>query len=110
MPIIGDEFRSDGFVIFEIDCSAISTKEQLLGAVATEMQFPAYFGGNWDALEECLRDMTWLPANGYLLILRSAEQLWRQNARLAAGMVTSWHVSAEQWSHRRIPFHLIFVW
>jgi hypothetical protein len=41
----------------------VRSKRKLLGLLAGELEFPAYFGGNWDALEECLCDLSWLPAN-----------------------------------------------
>ncbi|RUP21055.1 hypothetical protein BC936DRAFT_139218 [Jimgerdemannia flammicorona] len=34
----------------------ISSKEDLLGTLAKELEFPSYFGRNWDALVDCLRD------------------------------------------------------
>src|SRR5262245_61999436 len=41
----------------------IRSKEKLLAILADKLHFPRYFGYNWDALEECLRDLSWLPAN-----------------------------------------------
>lgn len=35
-------------------------KEKVLGVLARGLRFPAYFGWNWDALDECLRDLSWL--------------------------------------------------
>jgi RNAse (barnase) inhibitor barstar len=44
-------------VVF-LDGSRIETKLEFLDAVAAALSFPDYFGRNWDALDECLRDMT----------------------------------------------------
>ncbi|WP_233257717.1 barstar family protein [Micromonospora sp. S4605] len=37
--------------------------------------FPGYFGWNWDALSDCLRDLSWLPADGYLIVIENAPRL-----------------------------------
>jgi hypothetical protein len=31
------------------------------------MHFPAHFGDNWDALEECLTDLEWIDGDGYVI-------------------------------------------
>lgn len=36
---------------------------------AAALQFPYYFGGNWDAFEECLGDLNWLPGAGYVFFV-----------------------------------------
>lgn len=35
-------------------------KPALLAALAKALRFPDCFGHNWDALDECLRDLSWL--------------------------------------------------
>jgi len=32
------------------------------------MHFPEYFGDNWDAFEDCLTDLSWVDADGYLIL------------------------------------------
>lgn len=78
--------------------ASIRSKEKLLRMLAQQFQFPAYFGHNWDALEECLRDLSWLPAGNieirhhdlplppgsqdrqtYLQILQSAAAFWAES-------------------------------
>lgn len=45
----------------------IKSKAVLLDAISVALGFPDYFGGNWDALEECIRDLSWLPAGDVIL-------------------------------------------
>ena len=59
--------KTTGFAFFHIDGKNINRKEQLMNAVATALHFPKHFGNNWDALEECLTDLEWVEADGYLI-------------------------------------------
>lgn len=58
-------------------------------AVARALRFPAYYGGTWDALEECLRDLdAWWPAAGWHLTVcgpcgpgwDTLEECWQEAA------------------------------
>lgn len=40
--------------------NGIQTKELLFATFESGLHFPDYFGYNWDAFEECFRDLTWL--------------------------------------------------
>lgn len=42
---------------------------------AALLQFPRYFGGNWNAFSDCIKDLDWLRANGFLLILLDATEV-----------------------------------
>jgi RNAse (barnase) inhibitor barstar len=55
------------FAFFHVEGRNIERKEQLLNHVATALRFPGHFGHNWDALEECLVDMEWADADGYVI-------------------------------------------
>ena len=50
-----------------LDGRALRSKKSLLAGVALALDFPDYFGENWDALEECLSDMSW--RNGQISLL-----------------------------------------
>ncbi len=39
--------------------AGLSSREALFDALSRELHFPEYFGRNWDALYECLRDFSW---------------------------------------------------
>ncbi len=55
------------YAFFHFDGKNIARKEQLLNHAATALRFPADFGHNWDALEECLTDLEWVDADGYVI-------------------------------------------
>lgn len=46
----------------------IRTKRELFGIMRKHLQLPGYFGGNWDALHDCLRDCSWLPDDAEVLL------------------------------------------
>jgi hypothetical protein len=48
--------------------SNVTTKEELLNELYNKLQFPDYFGFNWDALFDCLRDFHWIQQKGVILI------------------------------------------
>ena len=47
----------------------------LFDEMSAALQFPDYFGENWDAFVDCLGDLDWIPGDFYLLIVTRAEQL-----------------------------------
>ena len=41
--------------------------------VAAALQFPGYYGENWDAMDECITDLAWMPAQWYLFHVNGIE-------------------------------------
>ena len=108
-----NEVKSDidslGLAVMKGSIEKVKTDKDLFSIVFTAMQFPEYFGNNWDALDECLGDMDWLPADGYLLVLHDAISGWSQSPYVLGRFVTSWLEACEYWMGNQVPFHLVFV-
>ena len=57
------------------------TTAALFDEFAAALQFPCYFGENWDAFDECLTDLAWLPGEAYVFgILQSIRLLDKEPA------------------------------
>jgi len=54
-------------VWIRVDLQAARDKAELLAQWARQLKFPAHFGANWDAFADCVRDLSWLPARGYVI-------------------------------------------
>lgn len=52
-------YREPGTLVVHVPAKARG-KEKLLDVLARGLRFPKYFGWNWDAADECLRDLSWL--------------------------------------------------
>jgi RNAse (barnase) inhibitor barstar len=62
-----------GLSAYRIDIGHAHDKEDFLEDVAKAMNFPDWFGGNWDALADCLKDLSWLEGRGYVVILEKSK-------------------------------------
>ena len=89
----------------------VHDRESLFRVLASTLKFPDYFGGNWDAVVDCLRGVEAIGARrGLVLVWHHARSLWHDAAESAGTLVEIWLSVAEE---RRIsdePFHLVFVW
>jgi RNAse (barnase) inhibitor barstar len=61
--------------------AGLDTKSQLMRFLASSLTFPAYFGHNWDALDECLADLSWLSAKKVVLWHQDVPLRPNQNER-----------------------------
>ena len=78
-------------------------------ALADAMEFPEYFGRNWDAVEECVRDLSWKPADGYLLTYAHAQVLEDCCPDDLAILADVARLAGETWSSGGIPFHALVI-
>ena len=105
-----ERLRDQAIRVRSIDGAGVEDKAGLMSVLAEALEFPSGFGANWDALNDNLRDLSWLQGGGYVLVVDGAEQLWRRQPRLAGGLVESWLFTAGHWARREVPFHLVFRW
>lgn len=94
-----------------------ATRDLLFHEFAAALQFPSYFGHNWDAFDECINDLQdWLPATAYVLILTQADQVLAKEPRDFHILVDLLGIAAkemaaprdQQGRHPPVPFRVVF--
>src|SRR5438445_11607692 len=76
------------------------SKAALFDEFAAALQFPCYFGENWDAFDECLTDLAWLPGKAYVfLIVRSIHLLDQEPADRLNLFLKAMEDAGEGWSN-----------
>jgi len=53
---------------FVVHLSGISIKDELFKQLSVKLEIPEYFGHNWDALSDCLRDFHWIEQRRIILV------------------------------------------
>lgn len=72
---LAEEAAMRGLGVFHLDGTRMSNRSGLFGEFSNRLQFPDYFGSNWNALDECLADLDWLDLPGYLLVIDSSRSV-----------------------------------
>ena len=100
---------ASGLDFTRIDVRGVSDKAGFLTAVASALEFPPYFGMNWDALHDCLTDMSWRPAAGYVLLF-SGLQCLAQHSDVDVEMVPGvLDAAAAYWKQRDVAFYVVLA-
>jgi RNAse (barnase) inhibitor barstar len=106
----------DGYILRIVRGAKCRYAAGLFSEFANAMDFPDYFGHNWDALEECLTDLEWLPGKGYVLLLTAAEQILTDDEEEFATFLEVLSDAGEAWASgqgaegkRAKPFHTVLV-
>ncbi|MFI1366468.1 barstar family protein [Streptomyces griseochromogenes] len=62
-----------------------------------------HFGWNWDALADCLRDLKWLSADHYVLIIDAADQALPGDASGRRLLFETLFRAGQYWSYTQRP-------
>jgi RNAse (barnase) inhibitor barstar len=69
--------EADGGRVFHFDARALMTEQEIFSSFADALQFPGYFGRNWDAMVDCLDDLCGAVTGGVgiAVVVHDADQL-----------------------------------
>jgi RNAse (barnase) inhibitor barstar len=104
--VILEVVRDAGLEVVDLSLAGVQGKEGLLKKLADALGFPKWFGGNWDALEDCLSDLSWRDATGWVLIFRDFGALPRDELGVLLEVLSS---AAQFWAERGKLFFAVFI-
>jgi hypothetical protein len=94
------------------------TLDDFYAESAAALQFPYYFGENWDAYSDCIRDLAWIVGDAFLIMIDDAHLLLDQedprmfeilisiHARATTAWLTPFAYAGQ--TREPVPFHTIF--
>jgi RNAse (barnase) inhibitor barstar len=104
--VILEVLRDTGFDVVALSFAGVQGKEAFLKTLAEALDFPDWFGGNWDALEDCLSDLSWRDAAGWVLLFRDFDALPRDERGVLVEVLAS---AAQFWAERGKLFFAVFI-
>lgn len=105
--VFAAEAMHDGLFVAWIDGKRVTSKEEFLTVVAQALEFPGYYGRNWDAFDECIRDLEWLPARGYVLVLDEYQWLAQRDPENWTIALAILKEAATTWSRTDTPMYVL---
>ncbi|MEV7680317.1 barstar family protein [Streptomyces sp. NPDC088341] len=98
-----------------MDGTAMNDADGVFTEFYKKFRLPDYFGWNWAALRDCLRDLNWITANQYLLVVRNSSHVLSVSQDERKTFLRILTQSAEDWARPQakaggagIPFNVIF--
>ncbi len=92
------------FAVLPVDLRGCDDVGAAMREIAETLQFPEWFGENLDALADCLKDLSWLPSEGYVLVLEHTGEWRAQEADTFAIVLEIFNETAQHWAANRVPF------
>ncbi|WP_424887551.1 barstar family protein [Streptomyces sp. XH2] len=102
--------------VARLDGASMADSDGVFEQFWEQLRFPDYFGWNWNALLDCLRDLNWLPADRYLVVIENSTQLLSGSPEerghffgLLKQVAEHWHSPHHKPRGVGIPFTVLIV-
>lgn len=96
-----------GWMGFHVDGKQIHDKATFLTQFAEALSFPDYFGKNWDAFNDCITDMMWLPAPGYVVLYDHVSHFSANEPKDWSTARSILHDATRYWHSRGKPMYIL---
>ena len=104
--VIAEACRGSDLRISGIDFKGVKNKADLLSRVASSLDFPDWWGRNWDALKDSLADLSWTAARGTIMVIDHVQDLPSDDLRTLTEILQE---VALLWAKDGRPFFAVYV-
>lgn len=101
------QLEAEGWRLFHLDGREITDKASFMRASRAAMEFPGYAGQNWDAFEELVNDLSWAPAQGYVVLIDNAAAFELGQPKVWATAMDIFEESAKSWAESDTPLYVL---
>jgi RNAse (barnase) inhibitor barstar len=81
---------------------------ELLKQLGDVLDFPDWYGANFDALHDCLTDPDWMPGKGLVLFLTGTASLHKDYPRGFATLIEVFQAAATDLNQNGTPLWILF--
>ena len=96
--------QAAGLKCFRIDLGRVRAKSDFLDRLSEAMHFPDWFGRNWDALADCLEDLSWVEGAGYVVVMEQSRGFCESRGHEFAEAMELMAEVAQYWREQGRPF------
>jgi len=91
-------------------CADAMTKQQVLALVASAFHFPRHFGKNFDALGDCLTDLTHKsgPQPGFIVVLEQLPNTQKFDKEARETLLDVFRDAADFWADKKVAFRVFY--
>jgi RNAse (barnase) inhibitor barstar len=80
----------------------------ILERLGKDLGLPDWYGANLDALADCLTDLSWNTAPGYVLLIEGADALHARDEAAFAALNEVFATVIADWQEGKVPFWIFY--
>lgn len=84
----------------QINAYQLRTSNQFIKVIAENCQFPSYFGGGYDAMNNCMRDLSWFNEEKIVVEFNNLNQLKTKNLAMFEKVTDSINFWQSYWQNQ----------
>jgi RNAse (barnase) inhibitor barstar len=105
---VEDAAKGAGWRPFWLAGQTVTDQDEFLDMVAEVLEFPDWFGHDWDALADCLTDLTWATTMaGYLIVYAGWQALAQEDPDAFATVVEILVEAVDLWRDTESPMTVL---